>query len=128
LKDIAETADRHPLEKKASLAGLFYHKRKEGEGGNIGSFGYGAGVAMSTMDALAVAGGRVSQEPPVPLPDSSQPANFLDGGGGATEANVRAALDVLMSDPDVKVIFVNSFGGITKTARPGSLKSEKMRS
>jgi succinyl-CoA synthetase beta subunit len=43
-----------------------------------------------------------------------QPANFLDGGGGATEANVRAAMDVLLSDPDVRVIFINSFGGLTK--------------
>ena len=43
-----------------------------------------------------------------------QPANFLDNGGGATPANVRAALELLFSDPDVKVIFINSFGGLTK--------------
>ncbi|GFZ44366.1 SCS-alpha [Saitozyma sp. JCM 24511] len=88
----------HPLEQKAAEGGLFYHKSRER--GNIGCFGYGAGVAMSTMDALAAAGGK--------------PANFMDGGGGATEANVRAAMDVLLSDPDIEVIFINSFGGITR--------------
>lgn len=45
----------------------------------------------------------------------SQPANFLDGGGGATPAKVQAAMGVLLADSDVKAIFVNSFGGITKT-------------
>lgn len=44
----------------------------------------------------------------------AQPANFLDGGGGATEANVRAAMGVILSDPDAKVLFINSFGGITR--------------
>jgi succinyl-CoA synthetase beta subunit len=44
-----------------------------------------------------------------------QPANFLDGGGGATEANVRAALEVVTSDQVADVVFVNSFGGLTKT-------------
>lgn len=56
---------------------------------------------MSTMDVLAVVGGK--------------PANFLDGGGGATEANVRAALDVITADEDVVVCFVNTFGGLTRT-------------
>lgn len=44
-----------------------------------------------------------------------QPANFLDGGGGATEANVKAALEVVTSDQVADVVFVNSFGGLTKT-------------
>ena len=56
---------------------------------------------MSTMDVLGVVGGK--------------PANFLDGGGGATEANVKAALELLMSDPDVDVVFINTFGGLTRT-------------
>lgn len=43
-----------------------------------------------------------------------QPANFLDGGGGATAENVQAALGVVSSDPDAKAIFINSFGGLTK--------------
>lgn len=96
---LAETKPAHPLETLASKANLFYHKSRRG--GNIGCYGYGAGSAMSTMDVLAVVGGK--------------PTNFLDGGGGATEANVRAALDVLMQDEDVDVAFVNTFGGLTRT-------------
>ena len=46
-----------------------------------------------------------------------QPANFLDGGGGASEANVRSAVSLVLSDPDVKVVLVNCFGGLTKTVR-----------
>lgn len=45
---------------------------------------------------------------------TGEPANFLDGGGGATEANVQAALDVVLGDNDVTTVFVNSFGGLTK--------------
>jgi succinyl-CoA synthetase beta subunit len=63
LKEIAADTQAHPLEKQASTAGLFYHKRRGDEAGNIGSYGYGAGVAMSTMDALAIAGGRASYFP-----------------------------------------------------------------
>ena len=50
--------DEHPLERMAKAAGLFYHKSRAG--GNVGAYGYGAGVAMSTMDALVAVGGRVS--------------------------------------------------------------------
>lgn len=57
LKDSEDTSILHPLEVQARKAGLFYHK-VEG-GGNIGCYGYGAGVAMSTMDALVAAGGAV---------------------------------------------------------------------
>jgi succinyl-CoA synthetase beta subunit len=99
LLSLAESIPPHPLEALAAKAKLFYHKSRRG--GNIGCYGYGAGSAMSTMDVLAVVGGR--------------PANFLDGGGGATETNVRAALDVLMRDEDVDVAFVNTFGGLTRT-------------
>lgn len=101
----------HPLEDKAEAGKLFYHKAD----GNIACYGYGAGIAMSTMDALAAAGGRVSgtTEGRHKL-TPSQPANFLDGGGGATIANVHAAMDIILSDRDADVIFVNSFGGLTK--------------
>lgn len=53
---ICNTTELHQLETKAKAAGLFYHKTKSG---NIAAYGYGAGVAMSTMDALSVAGGKV---------------------------------------------------------------------
>jgi succinyl-CoA synthetase beta subunit len=60
----------------------------------------GAGLAMSTMDIIKFYGG--------------QPANFLDVGGGATAEKVTAAFKIITSDPDVKAIFVNIFGGIMK--------------
>lgn len=97
-KKIGDISKQHPLEKTAAEGKLFYHKNRTG--GNIACYGYGAGIAMGTMDALVAEGG--------------QPANFLDGGGGATVENVRAAMSVVMNDKDADVIFVNSFGGITK--------------
>jgi len=60
----------------------------------------GAGLAMATMDLLQAAGGR--------------PANFLDVGGGASEQQVTAAFKLLQTDPQVRVIFINIFGGILK--------------
>ena len=60
----------------------------------------GAGLAMSTMDIINYYGGK--------------PANFLDVGGGATAEKVTAAFKIITSDPDVKGIFVNIFGGIMK--------------
>ena len=59
LSIIGDTSADHPLETKAKAGGLFYHKNTTRQG-NIAAYGYGAGVAMSTMDALAHAGGRVS--------------------------------------------------------------------
>lgn len=97
-KKIGDVSNVHPLEKTAAEGKLFYHKNRTG--GNIACYGYGAGIAMGTMDALVAAGGT--------------PANFLDGGGGATVENVKAAMSVIMNDTDADVIFVNSFGGITK--------------
>ncbi|TXT10538.1 hypothetical protein VHUM_02043 [Vanrija humicola] len=92
-------ADRiHALEAQAAAGKLFYHKSRQG--GNIGCYGYGAGIALATQDVLVAEGGK--------------PANFLDGGGGATEANVQAAMNVVLADPDVDVFFINSFGGLTK--------------
>src|SRR5207248_3896922 len=67
---------------------------------NIGCMVNGAGLAMSTMDMIKLAGG--------------QPANFLDVGGGADEAKVTAAFKLLLADPQVKAVLVNIFGGIMK--------------
>jgi succinyl-CoA synthetase beta subunit len=68
--------------------------------GNIGCMVNGAGLAMSTMDIIKYYGGS--------------PANFLDVGGGATAEKVTAAFKIITTDPDVKAIFVNIFGGIMK--------------
>ncbi|HSM93801.1 MAG TPA: ADP-forming succinate--CoA ligase subunit beta [Anaeromyxobacteraceae bacterium] len=68
--------------------------------GDIGCMVNGAGLAMATMDAIQLAGGR--------------PANFLDVGGGADEETVTAAFKILLADPSVKAVLVNIFGGIMK--------------
>ena len=68
--------------------------------GDIGCMVNGAGLAMATMDIIKLAGGR--------------PANFLDVGGGADEVRVTAAFKILLSDPRVKAVLVNIFGGIMK--------------
>lgn len=58
LESLVDQDRIYPLERQAAKDGLFYHKSRSG--GNIGCFGYGAGVAMSTQDALRIAGGKVS--------------------------------------------------------------------
>ncbi len=68
--------------------------------GDIGCMVNGAGLAMATMDIIQLSGGR--------------PANFLDVGGGADEPRVTAAFKLLLSDPQVKAVLVNIFGGIMK--------------
>ncbi|MCA1715068.1 MAG: ADP-forming succinate--CoA ligase subunit beta [Gammaproteobacteria bacterium] len=68
--------------------------------GNIGCMVNGAGLAMATMDVIALNGGK--------------PANFLDVGGGATRERVTEAFKLILRDPDVKAIFVNIFGGIVR--------------
>jgi succinyl-CoA synthetase beta subunit len=68
--------------------------------GDIACMVNGAGLAMGTMDIIQLAGGR--------------PANFLDVGGGASEAKVAAAFKILLADPGVKAVLVNIFGGIMK--------------
>ena len=68
--------------------------------GNIGNIINGAGLAMATMDIIKLHG--------------SEPANFLDVGGGATKENVIAAFKIILQDPNVKGILVNIFGGIMK--------------
>ncbi|PWY98506.1 succinyl-CoA synthetase-like protein [Testicularia cyperi] len=114
LKPYFEARPRDPNTARAEDGGLFYVKlshvsaptptlseRADIPDGNVGCFGYGAGNAMATMDGLNTAGGR--------------PANFLDGGGGANRTNAKLAVETLNRDPDVKAIFVNTFGGITRT-------------
>ncbi|MEM7028146.1 MAG: ADP-forming succinate--CoA ligase subunit beta [Chloroflexota bacterium] len=85
-----------PAERQAYQAGLTYIKLK----GDIGCMVNGAGLAMTTMDLLHNLGGK--------------PANFLDIGGGASAFKVATALRIILSDPDVKVILFNIFGGITR--------------
>jgi succinyl-CoA synthetase beta subunit len=85
-----------PRDVAAEEAGLNY----VGLDGSIGCMVNGAGLAMATMDIIKLHGGS--------------PANFLDVGGGATAAQVTTALKILTSDPKVKAILVNIFGGIMR--------------
>ena len=91
MRDLAEEA---PLEIEASKYNLNYIKLD----GSIACLVNGAGLAMATMDIVQHFGGN--------------PANFLDVGGGASKDQVTAAFNIILSDPNVKGIFVNIFGGI----------------
>jgi succinyl-CoA synthetase beta subunit len=91
MRDLAEES---PLEIEASKFSLNYIKLD----GNIACLVNGAGLAMATMDIIKHYGG--------------DPANFLDVGGGASKEQVAAAFKIILSDPSVKAIFVNIFGGI----------------
>ncbi|MEU9699366.1 ADP-forming succinate--CoA ligase subunit beta [Streptomyces sp. NPDC047981] len=84
-----------PLESAAAARGLTYVKLD----GEVGVIGNGAGLVMSTLDVVAGQGAR--------------PANFLDIGGGASAQVMADGLDVILSDPEVKAVLVNVFGGIT---------------
>ena len=98
-KDVLEMRDlseEDPSEVEAGEYGLSFIKLD----GNIGCMVNGAGLAMATMDTIKLHGG--------------EPANFLDVGGGATTEKVKAAFSIITSDPEVKAIFVNIFGGIMK--------------
>ena len=85
-----------PEEREARLNGLSYVKLD----GQIGCMVNGAGLAMATMDIIKLYGGS--------------PANFLDVGGGAKADKVAAALRIILSDPNVKAVLFNIFGGITR--------------
>lgn len=98
-RDIVELRDLHEEDEReieASKHDLSYVALD----GNIGCMVNGAGLAMSTMDIIKYYGG--------------EPANFLDVGGGATKEKVTEAFKIILSDPNVKGIFVNIFGGIMK--------------
>jgi succinyl-CoA synthetase beta subunit len=97
--DIAELRDIHeedPAEVEASKHDLSYVKLE----GSIGCMVNGAGLAMATMDIIKLYGG--------------EPANFLDVGGGATKERVTEAFKIILSDPNVKGVLVNIFGGIMR--------------
>jgi succinyl-CoA synthetase beta subunit len=101
-QDIVELRDIHeedPLDVEASKYGLNYIKLD----GNVACMVNGAGLAMATMDIVKLSGG--------------EPANFLDVGGGASPEQIENAFRILSSDPAVKAIFINVFGGILRVDR-----------
>jgi succinyl-CoA synthetase beta subunit len=93
-----------PLEVRAKEKGLNYVKLD----GSVGIIGNGAGLVMSTLDVVAYAGADIDSGP-----DAPKPANFLDIGGGASAEVMANGLEIVLSDPSVKSVFVNVFGGIT---------------
>ena len=92
--------DADPLETRAKAAGLNYVRLT----GEVGVLGNGAGLVMSTLDVVAGAGERHG---------GMRPANFLDLGGGSSAQVMATGLEVVASDPQVRAILVNVFGGIT---------------
>ena len=94
--NMRDPSEEDPLELKASEFDLSYIKLD----GNIGCMVNGAGLAMATMDIIQLEGGS--------------PANFLDVGGGATKEKVTEAFKIILSDPNVKGVLVNIFGGIMR--------------
>ena len=97
----ADVAAEDPLEVRAREKGLNYVKLD----GSVGVIGNGAGLVMSTLDVVAAAGAE--------LPGQPRPANFLDIGGGASAQVMADGLEIILSDPQVRVVLVNVFGGIT---------------
>jgi succinyl-CoA synthetase beta subunit len=91
--------EEDPLEVEASKSNLNYIKLD----GNVGCMVNGAGLAMGTMDIIKLAGGM--------------PANFLDVGGGASPETVEAGFKIILSDPNVRAVLINIFGGIVRCDR-----------
>ncbi len=106
LRDLNEES---PLEVEASKYNLNYIKLD----GTVGCMVNGAGLAMATMDIIKLAGG--------------EPANFLDVGGGASAEQIEHAFRILISDPNVKAVLINIFGGILRCDRlaEGVIKAVK---
>lgn len=96
LEVLKDPDEEDPKEQRAKKFGLNYISLE----GNVGCLVNGAGLAMTTMDAIKGAGG--------------DPANFLDVGGGATQEAVAEGFSIMLEDPNVKAIMVNIFGGIMK--------------
>jgi len=96
IRDLRDLDEEDPLEVEASRFGLNYIKLD----GSVGCMVNGAGLAMATMDIIKLAG--------------SEPANFLDVGGGASEEQVANAFQILLKDPSVKAVLINIFGGIVR--------------
>ena len=99
LAEMRDEAEEDPLEVEAGRHNLNYIKLD----GNVGCMVNGAGLAMGTMDLIKLAGG--------------EPANFLDVGGTASPQTVEAGFRIILSDPNVKAILVNIFGGIVRCDR-----------
>ncbi|MGH9448849.1 MAG: succinate--CoA ligase subunit beta, partial [Terriglobia bacterium] len=96
LLELRDLNEEDPLEVKASGYKLNYIRLD----GSVGCMVNGAGLAMATMDIIQYAGGR--------------PANFLDVGGGANEEQVRHGFEIILSDPNVRAVLINIFGGIMR--------------
>jgi succinyl-CoA synthetase beta subunit len=96
LKELRDISEEDPLEVEASKFALNYIKLD----GSIACMVNGAGLAMATMDIIEYAGGKA--------------ANFLDVGGGANQEQIENAFGILLSDKNVKAIFINIFGGILR--------------
>lgn len=99
-EQFVDTVDADPLETRAKAVGLNYVRLT----GEVGVLGNGAGLVMSTLDVVAGAGERHG---------GMRPANFLDLGGGSSAQVMATGLEVVASDPQVRAILVNVFGGIT---------------
>jgi succinyl-CoA synthetase beta subunit len=97
--EMRDTSEEDPTEVEASKSNLNYVKLD----GNVGCMVNGAGLAMATMDIIKLAGG--------------EPANFLDVGGTANAETVKAGFNIILSDPNVKAILINIFGGIVRCDR-----------
>jgi succinyl-CoA synthetase beta subunit len=96
IRKLRDLDEEDPLEVEASKYSLNYIKLD----GTVGCMVNGAGLAMGTMDIIKHAGGS--------------PANFLDVGGGASAEQVRHAFEILLSDPNVRAVLINIFGGIMR--------------
>jgi len=96
LAALRDRSQEDPGEARAGEAGISYIKLD----GEIGCMVNGAGLAMATMDTISQYGGR--------------PANFLDIGGGAKQEQVTTALNIILSEPNVRAVLINIFGGITR--------------
>jgi len=96
IKEMLDPEELDPLEYEASKYRLNYVRLD----GNVGIMVNGAGLAMATMDVIKLAG--------------AEPANFLDVGGGANVEMITQGFKILLSDPNVKLIFINIFGGILR--------------
>jgi succinyl-CoA synthetase beta subunit len=96
VQELRDPDEEDPIEREAAKYDLSYVKLD----GSIGCMVNGAGLAMATMDIIKLYG--------------EEPANFLDVGGGASREKVTAAFKIILSDPNVKGILVNIFGGIMR--------------
>ena len=94
--ELRDLSAEDPQERMAKERGLIYVSLD----GDIGILGNGAGLVMSTLDVVAQAGGH--------------PANFLDAGGGSKAEAITSAVEVILSNPNVKAVLFNIFGGITR--------------